>query len=107
MFILAALSGIHRFKNTEHMKLGGNNNQGREGNEKKEMGSRLGQYTLYEYMKSLINKKLNYNCDRDCHYPLSFIHSFFYTSPVHNSLAEKHSLSSASFVWKAGHVIRF
>lgn len=56
MFILAALSGIQSFKNIEHMKLGGNNSQGREGIEKKEMGSGLGQYTLYEYMKSLINK---------------------------------------------------
>lgn len=64
------------------MKFGRNNSRGREGIKGEQMGSGLGQYALYEYMKFLINKKLNYNCDRDCHYPLSFTHPFFYSSPV-------------------------
>lgn len=56
MFILAARSGIHSFKNIEHIKFGGNTSQGSKGIEGEEMGSGLSQYTLYEYMIFLIKK---------------------------------------------------
>lgn len=79
------MESIVSFKNIEHIKFGGDTSQGSKGIEGEEMVSGLNQYTLYEHMIFLINKKLNYNYDKDCHYPLSFIHSFFYTSTIHNS----------------------